>query len=101
MKRPHKAFTRKEHKYIGKLLMVKSWIISLMVLILLGTPSIAQNDIQERLKKAEREFWSMSARDSIQYRMLSELYIKRFGMKKYDDLIWREDSKCFNCGKEK
>lgn len=34
------------------------------------------------------------------YRMTSELYIRRFGQKKYENLIWNNENKCNLCNRK-
>jgi len=46
---------------------------------------------QKRLKQREQEFMNMQLRVDKIYAMVSQLYLKRFGQKKYNDLIWSEE----------
>ena len=65
----------------------------IILCLFLSTSCFAQennNDWKARLYQAEKEFKQVKLEVDIMYRMVSELYIRRFGMEKYENLIWSE-----------
>ena len=69
-----------------KIIYLKLLLIVLFLGILLTVPAFSQ-DWQDRLQQHEKDFNKMKKEHTLMYRMIAELYIKRMGYKKYENLV--------------
>lgn len=82
--------------------MRKKIIISLSLFLLLCINSHAQENKgwQDRLRQTEKEFKQLKVEVDIMYKLIHYDFAKRYGQKKYHEIVFGNEIVCPLCNKE-